>query len=107
MTIIIIIIGLLCFTKMRSTNSKANVEICLQIQGGRHGKCNRLQWNPAITKCHGTEKNVCYSEDPVITNYLVNSKKNRYSRVTKLNQAEQWDINHAKQSTDLHMNGNI
>ena len=20
-----------------------------------------LQWNPAITKCHGTEKNVCYS----------------------------------------------
>ena len=35
------------------------------------------------------EKNLRYSEDPVITNYLVNSKKNRYSGVTKLNQAEQ------------------
>ena len=66
-----------------------------------------LQWNPAITKCHGTEKNVRYSEDPVITNYLVNSKKIRYSGVTKLNQAEQWYIHHAKQSTDLHMNSNI
>ena len=48
-----------------------------------------------------------YSEDPVITNYLVNSKKIRYSGVTKLNQAEQWDIHHAKQSTDLHINSNI
>ena len=39
-----------------------------------------VQWNPAITKCHGTEKmfvieGLRYSEDPVITNYLVNSKK--------------------------------
>ena len=39
-----------------------------------------IQWNPAITKCHGSEKNVRYSarglrysEDPVITNYLVNN----------------------------------
>ena len=34
-----------------------------------------LHWHSAITKCQGTEKNVRYSEDPVITNYLVNSKK--------------------------------
>ena len=34
---------------------------------------------------HGTEKNVHYSEDPVITNYLVNNKNIRYSGVTKLN----------------------
>ena len=52
-----------------------------------------LQWHPAITKCHGTNKNI------------------RYSRVPKLNrQAEQWDIHHAKLSTDrlaseqLHLN---
>ena len=54
-----------------------------------------IQWYPAITKCYSTEKNVrdsgvlrC-SEDPIITNYLVNNKSIRYSRVTKLNQAEQ------------------
>ena len=58
-------------------------------------------WHPAITKSHGTEKNVRYSEDPAITNYLVNNKSIRYSEVTKLNQAEQWDIHHAKQSTEL------
>ena len=33
-----------------------------------------IRWHPAITKCHGTEKNVRYSEDPVITNYLVNNE---------------------------------
>ena len=33
-----------------------------------------------------------YSEDHVITNYLVNNKNIRYSGVAKLNQAEQWDI---------------
>ena len=32
-----------------------------------------IHWNPAITKCYGTEKNVRYSEDPAITNYLVYS----------------------------------
>ena len=64
-----------------------------------------IQWNPAITKCHGTEKNVRYTgvfvvaTDFVITNYLVNSKNIRYSGVTKLDQAQQWDIHHAKQST--------
>ena len=51
-----------------------------------------LQWNPAITKCHGTEKSVRYSEDPIITNHLVNNKNIRYSGVTKMNQAEQWDL---------------
>ena len=40
---------------------------------------------PSKTRCHGTEKNVRYSEDPVITNYLVNNKNIRYSGVTKLN----------------------
>ena len=58
-------------------------------------------------KRHGTEQNVRYSEDPVITNYLVNNKNIRYSRVTKLNQAEQWDIHHAKQSTDFRVNSYI
>ena len=46
-----------------------------------------------------------YSEDHVITNYLDNSKTIRYSGATKLDQAQQWDIHHAKQSTDLlHLN---
>ena len=57
-----------------------------------------LQWHPAITKCHGTQKNVRHSEDPVIMNYLANDKNIRYSGVTKLNPAEEWDIQHAKQS---------
>ena len=39
------------------------------------------------------------NEDLVITNYLVNSKNIRYSGVTKLDQAGQWDIHHAKQPT--------
>ena len=52
-------------------------------------------------------KNVRYSEDPIITNYLVNNKNIRYSGVTKLDQAEQWDIHHAKQSTDLRVNSCI
>ena len=39
--------------------------------------------------------------------YLVNNKIIRYSVVTTLNQAEQWDINHAKQSTDLQVNSYI
>ena len=39
--------------------------------------------------------------DPVITSYQVNNKNIRYSGVTKLNQAEQWDMHHAKQSTDF------
>ena len=33
--------------------------------------------------------------------YIINNKNIRYSGVTKLSQAEQWDIYHAKQSTDL------
>ena len=44
-----------------------------------------LQWNPALTKCHGTEKIVLLgggdlrcSEDPDITNYLVKSKNIRH-----------------------------
>ena len=37
----------------------------------------------------------------VIVSYLVNNKNIRYSGVTKLNQAEQWDIHHAKQTTDF------
>ena len=41
------------------------------------------------------------------TNYLVNSKNIRYSGVTKLDQAEQWDIHHSKQSTDLRVNSYI
>ena len=45
----------------------------------------------------------CYSEDPVITNYMVSGKNIRYTGVTKLDQAEQWDIHHAKQSTDLRV----
>ena len=43
----------------------------------------------------------------VITKYLVNNKNSRYTEVTKLNQAEQWDIHHAKQSTDLRVNSYI
>ena len=62
---------------------------------------------PRYNKVSRYRKNVCYSEDPVITNYLFNNKKNHYSGVTKLNQAEQWNIHHAKQTTDLHMNSNI
>ena len=27
-----------------------------------------MQWHPAITNCHGTEKNVCYSRVFVIAN---------------------------------------
>ena len=79
-----------------------------------HGKFNLIQWNPRYNECCGTEKNVRYSgvfvvakTRPVITNYLVNNKNNRYSRVTKLNQAEEWDIHHAKQSTHLCVNSNI
>ena len=48
-------------------------------------KSTGLQWNPAITKCHGTEKNVRSSWVFVITNYLVNNKNVRYRGVTKLN----------------------
>ena len=54
----------------------------------RYGKTIRVghvQWNTAITKCHGTEKNVRYSEDPVIMNNLVHNENVRYSGVTKLN----------------------
>ena len=40
-----------------------------------------VQWHPAITKCHSTKKNVRYSEDPAITNYLVNNKNICYSEV--------------------------
>ena len=40
----------------------------------------KILWNPAITKCHGTERKcLLYNEDPVITNYLVISKNIRYS----------------------------
>ena len=53
------------------------------------------------------KKNFRYSEDPVITNYLVNNKNIRYGGVTKLNRAEQRDIHHAKQSKDLHVDSNI
>ena len=46
-----------------------------------------VQWHPAITKCHGTEKRgLRYSEDPVVTIYLVNSKNIRYSGVIYNNQ---------------------
>ena len=38
-----------------------------------------------------------------ITKYLVNNKNICYSRVTKLDQVKQWDIHHANQSTDLHV----
>ena len=44
---------------------------------------------------------------PTITNYLVNNKNIRNSGAIKLNQAEQWDIHHAKQSTELHVNSYI
>ena len=50
---------------------------------------------------------ISYSEDPVITNYLVKNKNVRYNGVTKLSQAEQWDIHHAQQSTDLRVNSYI
>ena len=43
-----------------------------------------IQWNPAIMKCHGAEKNVRYSEDPVITNYLVNNKLNKGLYTTQI-----------------------
>ena len=69
-----------------------------------------IQWNPAITKCHSSEKNVCYSlgsfrysEDPVIMNYLVNNKNIRYSGVTKLNIG----IYTMQNSLDLSMNSYI
>ena len=39
--------------------------------------------------------------------YLVSNKNIPYSRITKLNQAEQWDIHQSKQSTDLRMNSYI
>ena len=50
---------------------------------------------------------VRYSGNLVITNYLANSKNIRYSGVTKLDQAEQWDIHLAKESTDLRVNSYI
>ena len=33
------------------------------VSNSENGKLSRIivQWNPAITKCHGTEKNVRYS----------------------------------------------
>ena len=62
---------------------------------------------PRYNEVSRYRKNVRYSEDPVITNNLVNNKNIRYSGVTKLSQAEQWDIHNVKQSTDLRMNSNI
>ena len=50
---------------------------------------------------YSLKRGLRYSEDPFITYYLVNNKNTRYSGVTKLNQAEQWDIHHAKQSYRL------
>ena len=47
----------------------------------------QLQWNPRYNKVPRYRKHcslywgVRYSEDPVITNYLVNSKNIRYSGV--------------------------
>ena len=45
-----------------------------------------------------------YSEDSVITNYVVNNKNIRYSGVTKVNNVI---IHHSEQSTDLHVNSYI
>ena len=33
----------------------------MQEKGAIKSFTSELQWNPAITKCHGTEKNVRYS----------------------------------------------
>ena len=61
-----------------------------------------------MMKCHSTEKNVRYGGVyPIITNYLVNNKNICNSGITKFNQVEQWNIHHAKQSTDLRMNSYI
>ena len=51
-----------------------------------HSTKRVMQWHPAITKCYGTVKKFViaglrYSEDPVVTNYLLNSKDIRYSGV--------------------------
>ena len=62
---------------------------------------------PRYRKKYSLWRGLRYSEDPVITNYLVNSKNIRYSGVSKLDQAEQWDIQHAKQSSDLRVNSYI
>ena len=55
-----------------------------------------------------------YSEDPVITNYLVKSKNIRYSGVTKLDQARSPSLTKlnngiytTQQSTDLRVNNYI
>ena len=58
-------------------------------------------------KKHSLKWGLRYSEDPIKTNYLVNSKNIRYSGVTKLDQAEQWDIHQAKQSTAFRVNSYI
>ena len=68
-----------------------------------------IQCHPTITKCHGTEKKNRYSGVFVIgktplQQIMVSNKIIRYSGITKLNQAKQWDTHHAKQSTDLRVN---
>ena len=42
---------------------------------------------PRYNKVSQYRKNVRYSEDPIVMNYLVNDKNIRYSRVTKLTNA--------------------
>ena len=97
---------LLISISLINKNRLIDVDLFSWLQGD-------VQWKPAITKCHGTKKKgsllrvLRYSEDPVTTNYLVNSKNIRDSGVAKLNQGEQWDIHLVKQSTDLRVNSYI
>ena len=67
----------------------------------RYNKVSRYR------KKYSLQRGLRYSEDPAIMNYLLNNKNICYSGVTKLNQAEQWNIHYTKQSTDLHVNSYI
>ena len=56
-----------------------------------------------VTKWHSTAKIVRYSEDPVITNYLVNSKNIRYSTVIKKVTITKNSILHVENIICIHL----
>ena len=76
--------------------------ICLHVHVS-----TALQWHPTITKCHGTEKkSVRYNGVFIIAKTQLKRSiwlTTKYS-LQRGNQAEQWNIHHAKQFTDLRVN---
>ena len=66
-------------------------------------------WNCVnFVKCALHVSKSCYIPLTNIHSFVVQTKQTiRCSEVTKLDQAEQWDIHHAKQSIDLRVNSYI